>query len=198
MTPFSALAASDFQHQVLSLLPRGRAFLRTLTTTLAALCGAIGDCFFQFHQLVVLFLDVESDPAQTNELLPDWEADYGLPDACTIGAGTLAQRRAALLSKIASTGGQSAAYLISVASALGFPISITTFQPSDTWSSPWAPATTIAWRFVWAVTAPTVLVTYTDAWGSPWDPLWAVDNTELACRLTKIAPAYSEFWINYG
>ncbi len=198
MTPFSSLGSADFQHAILALLPRGRAWPRRLTTTLAAIAGGIGDAFAQFQAACVNFLDVESDPAQTNELLPDWEADYGLPDSCTIGTPTLDERHAALLSKIAAVGGQSASYFIGVAAALGFTVTITIFPVSDTWSSPWSPANTVAWRFAWQVNAPTTLITFTDTWGSPWDPLWAIDDGGLGCRLLKLAPAYGDLWINYG
>jgi len=55
------------------------------------------------------------------QTLTDWERVYGLPDACVTIAQSLAQRKAALLSKVQAKGGQSRAYFISLAMALGYP-----------------------------------------------------------------------------
>lgn len=196
MTPFSLLGPAEFQQALLALLPRGRAWPRRLTSLLAAVVGGVGDCYADFHASVVNFLDVESDPAQANMLLPDWEADYGLPDSCSPPDPTTEQRHAALLARIGATGGQSAAYFIGFAAALGYVITITTWSAWTPWDSPWLPATGPSWRFAWQVNAPTVTVSYSNAWSSPWDPLWAISDTELACRLAKIVPAYGTFWIN--
>lgn len=196
MTPLSLLGSPEFQQGVLNLLPRGRAWPRRLGTTLAAVAGGIGDAFAQFHVALVTLLDVESDPAQANALLPDWEADYGLPDSCAVGTPTVTERRNALLSKIASTGGQSAPYFTAIAAALGYQITITTWTAWTPWDSPWGPVTTAAWRFAWQVNAPSVTVAYFDTSSSPWDPLWAISSTELECRLTKLAPACGALWIN--
>lgn len=197
-TPFSLLGAADFQQGVLGLLPRGRAWPRRLTSLLAAVAGGIGDAFAQFHAACVTFLDVESDPALTVALLPDWEAEYGLPDACSPAAPTVTQRRAALLGRIAARGGQSAAYFLSVAQALGYTVTFTTWDAWDPWQSPWLPATEFAWRFALQVNAPSITVAWFDGWSSPWDPLFALSDTELECRFDKLLPAYSVHWFIYG
>lgn len=198
MTPFVAYTADDFRAGAQALLRRGRAWPRRLTSLLAAFCAGIGDAWFQFHTACVTFLQVESDPAQAVQLLPDWEADFGLPDGCSATTPTLDQRHAALLSKIAAQGGQTAAYFIGVAAALGYDITVTTWTAFTTWSSPRDPVTTAAWRFVWQVNAPSVTVLYFTGWSSPWDPLFTISDTELACRLQKIAPGYGLLLFNYG
>lgn len=53
----------------------------------------------------------ELDPAQTSEMLPEWEHDWGLPESCasaTAGALTEAQRRENLLEKINRVGSANA------------------------------------------------------------------------------------------
>lgn len=65
----------------------------------------------------------------TRELLPEWEKEYGLPDPCTTLGATYEERIENLLRKIRTIGGQSIAYLISVAAALGIDITITEFKP---------------------------------------------------------------------
>lgn len=198
MTPFSRYTAAGFQAGVQRLLPPGRAWPRRLTTTLAAFAGAIGDTFYQLHTQMVLLLDVESDPAQAVQLLPDWEADYGLPDPCTPPNPSINQRHAALLAKIAGIGGQSAAYFIGVAKQLGYTITITTWEAWSCWDSPWLPVVAIDWRFAWQVNAPTITVQYFTPFSSPWDPLWTISDTTLECRLRQIAPGYGIMWVNYG
>ncbi len=195
-TPFSLLDAADFLSGVQGLLPRGRAWPRRLTATLAQFAGGIGDALYDFHQQCVQLLEVESDPARTVQLLPDWEADYGLPDSCSGPSPTLEQRHNALLAKIGAVGGQSAAYYTGFAASLGYAITITTWDAWVGWDSPWMPVTDVDWRFAWQVNAPSITVFFFDGWSSPWDPLWSISDTELECRLNKIAPAYGTLWIN--
>lgn len=195
-TPFSALGDADFGVAVQNLLPRGRAWPRSVTALLTSVAGAIGDALYLLQQSSVLLLETESFPATAVQLLPDFEADYGLPDPCSPADATVTERRAALLAKIASLGGQSAAYFIAVAAALGYTITITTWEAFTGWSSPWSPVTDARWRFAWQVNTAAVTISYFTGWSSPWDPLWSISSTELQCRLTQIAPAYSIFWIN--
>jgi uncharacterized protein YmfQ (DUF2313 family) len=183
LTPpaFSALTADDFSRATLALLPRGRAWPRRPGTWLAALCAAIGDCLFSIHAYCVLLLDTESDPAKTTLLLPEWEDDFGLPDSCSSASQTVAERQSALLAKIAaSPGGQSATYFTSVSQALGYTITITTFDLFTFDKTPFgSPLLMPGWRFAWRVTAPSAA-------------------SDLACRLSKLAPAYGVLLFQYS
>ena len=117
--PFSQVTDADFQAAEQYLLPQGRAWPRAVAALLTAFVGAIGDAFFALRQAMVQFLDVEADPSQAVDLLPDWENDYGLPDSCSPANPTLQQRHASLLAKIASSpGGQSAGLLHRIAAQL--------------------------------------------------------------------------------
>ena len=60
---------------------------------------------------------IEADPRTTIQFFTDWERIAGLPDSCcgTDAASTLAERRARLVEKITSTGGQSRQYFIDLA-----------------------------------------------------------------------------------
>ena len=198
MTAFSGYTAAGFQAGVQRLLPRGRAWPRGLSSMLAAFAGAIGDTAYQLHAQMVLLLDVESDPAQAVQLLPDWETDYGLPDPCTPANPSIGQRHAALLAKIAGIGGQSAAYYIGVAASFGYTITITTWAVFTPFSSPWDPVTGAAWRFAWQVNAPSITFADFTPFSSPWDPLWTISDTTLECRLRAIAPGYGVLWFNYA
>ena len=100
---------------VQSLPPPGRAFPRDTDTLMAQLFSVKADVLTAVRQFILNLVNVEADPTLTTELLPDWEADFGLPDPCTVANPSTDQRRASLLAKIASQGGQSPEYFISVA-----------------------------------------------------------------------------------
>jgi len=119
-----AMTSIDYRDQLLSLLPRGRAWTRSLFSMMAALMHAIGDEFSRVEQRAD-DLQEESDPRTTVEMIDDWERALGLPDACsnTI-APTLEERRAAVVGKYLGVGGHNIPYLISVASRMGFEVSI--------------------------------------------------------------------------
>ena len=108
-----------FQH----LLPRGRAWnivaaknLRRLFSGLAAEAQSVRD------QYDLTWLDIF--PTTTRELA-EWEAQYGLE-----ANGTDSERRAALASEWAATGGQSPSYIQGVLQTAGFPVYV-----HDWWSS---------------------------------------------------------------
>lgn len=69
-----------------------------------------------------LLLDVEAFPDTTTAMLPEWERAVGLPEDCYATAEqTIEGRRALLLRKLTTQGGQSRAYFIGLASDLGYP-----------------------------------------------------------------------------
>ncbi len=198
---FSSLSSGDFAQAALQHFPRGRAWSRRPDSTLAAICAGIGDCIAAVHEQFVLFLDRESDPAQAQQLLADWEADFGLPDSCAPSGQTVAERQAALLSKIAaSPGGQSASYFVSVAAALGYAITITTWDAFTFGKTPFgSPLVQMSWRFAWRVNAPAVVVSRFTFGRSPFgEPFWSLSATALACRLRKLAPAYGVLQFSYS
>lgn len=73
-----------------------------------------------------LWLLVREGAASQSDLLLDlWEADYGLPDACTAGNGSKAERLRALSAKVASIAVSTPGDFILLASQYGFTITIT-------------------------------------------------------------------------
>lgn len=74
-------------------------------------------------------LERESDPRYTIDLMPEWERAFGLPDKCLAEPLTMADRRAALLTRITMMGGQSRAFFIALAAAIGYTIYITEYRP---------------------------------------------------------------------
>jgi uncharacterized protein YmfQ (DUF2313 family) len=71
----------------------------------------------------------ESDPRFTFEMLPDWEAALGLPDPCLTEPETIPDRRTAVVNRLTIEGGQSRAFFIGAAAAIGYTISIYEYLP---------------------------------------------------------------------
>jgi uncharacterized protein YmfQ (DUF2313 family) len=200
MTDFVNLGSDDFLRFVQQLLPRGAAWPRDDDAVLTEVAGALADGAFAHHQAVLNLSEVESNPYLTNQLLPDFELDYGLPDPCTPLNPTLVQRRAALLAKMRGKGGQSAAYFIAVAAALGYVITIETFAPFRAGQGAIGdPLYGQGWIFAWRVHAPTTTVTpFMVGQSAAGEPLQAWGNAELECVLRRIAPAETIVQFAYG
>lgn len=90
----------------------------------------------------------ESDPRTTMALLADWERNYGLEPS-----GSIDVRRAALLAQILAGGGQSRAFYVQLAAALGYTTTITEFSPHTVISSVAEPLRGGLWRYIWLVRA---------------------------------------------
>jgi uncharacterized protein YmfQ (DUF2313 family) len=181
--PWARLGPADFAANVQALLPPGDAFGGPGA---ADLCAGIGAAFAELHARLYQLSEVELWPDTTNACLPDWEFDYGLPDCCTPLAPTLAGRRAALAAKIASRGGQSKAYFIAVAAALGFTITITE-----------GAASTFTWTV--HVSGAFTPILFRAGNSGAGDLLTAYrPNAELECVLNQIKPAHTILNFAYG
>lgn len=112
---------------MLALLPPGRAWPRDPNSLrgrmVAAQSGEFARIDTAFEQILA-----ERSPATALLLLAEWEAVLGLPDDCTGGAETIAERRAAAHARMIATGGQSPAYFVELARALGYDITITQYR----------------------------------------------------------------------
>lgn len=199
MSLFSSLGQADFERQVAHLPPPGRAWPRDPGTVMGAIWSAIGEAVWGAHQRAITLLEREANPGRAVELLGEWEADLGLPDPCTPLAATLSQRQAAVLAKVRSQGGQSIAYYISVAQAMGYTVTITEFHPFRLGFSVFGDALLgAAWQFAWQITVPTATVTRfrfgLSAFG---EPFWTVDTAELECRIRSLAPAHTIVLFSY-
>lgn len=118
------MTATDYRDQLLNLFPRGRAWARDITSTLAMLCHAIGDEFARLDQRAEDLLE-EYDPRTTTELIGEWESALGQPDGCSNTANpTITERRAAVVGRYLGVGGHNIPFLISVALKMGFVITI--------------------------------------------------------------------------
>jgi uncharacterized protein YmfQ (DUF2313 family) len=96
----------------------------------------------------------ETDPRSTAALLTDWERVYGLSDPYIVAAGisqSFQERRAALVTKVTMRGGQSPAFFVALAAALGYAITITECHPQTSEDDTEYAAHDERFRFVWYV-----------------------------------------------
>lgn len=147
-------------------------------------------------------LDAELDPRGTYALLEEFEAAFGLPDACAdVDYQTVADRRLALVTRIAARGSQQPAYYVALAEALGYPgATVYEYDPwtcTDTCAEPIA---TEAWRFVWALKIPgDGRITYFTANSPCTEPLanWSAVES-ISCAINRLKPAHTLCYFDFG
>lgn len=121
-----ARSEADYLAAIQALLPRGRAWPRDPAALMTALLDGFAKSYATTDARQTNLL-TDAFPVTTVELLPEWESTLGLPDPCLGEAPTLQQRQGQVVARFKAQGGQSVAYLNSVAEALGFRVAITEF-----------------------------------------------------------------------
>lgn len=188
----------DFLRALQALLPPGDAWPRDPDALLTRLLEAVALRYEAHQARVAQFLDVESFPPSAGELLADWERVFGLPDECAGPADGAAARRAALVARVIERGGQSPAYYIGIAAALGFSVTITEFRQARIGlSAIGEPIHGPEWTSTWRVNAPpTAVVEARIGISTIGDPLREFGNALLGCVLHRIKPAHTHLIIS--
>lgn len=194
-----AYSVDDLLRMRQNLLPRGMAWPRDVDALITHALRVLCPISQRFNDRAANLV-VDAFPGTSTELLPEWEASVGLPDPCAGIAPTVAQRRAQVVARLVAQGGQSVAYFISVAAALGFPITITQFAPFRAGiSRAGDPCCDEGWAYVWQVNAPTITVKYFSAGkSSAGEPLATWGNTVLQCELERLSPAHTTLMFSYS
>ncbi|BBL69686.1 YmfQ family protein [Methylogaea oryzae] len=125
------MTATDYLELMLSLLPNGQLWddLRQPGSGVYELLSALAEEFGRVDARARQ-LRSEMDPRYATELLREWEDFAGLPDPCTNAkAVTLQERRAAVVSKLTYRAGQTKAFYVGLATALGYSITIIEYAP---------------------------------------------------------------------
>eukprot|EP01037_Dinobryon_pediforme_P018401 gene18401-18670_t len=111
-----ATFGSDYQRAWSDLLPTGPAWPRDADAKQTLLLGAWAKLWGDVVDARAAdLLERESDPRLTQEMLSDWERNFGLPDECSVETLTTSDRINALISKMTIEGGQSIPFFQSVA-----------------------------------------------------------------------------------
>lgn len=158
----------------------------------------------------------EADPRQALETLGDWERVAGLPDSCVVATSiTIQERRARLVQKLTSTGGQSIGYFADIAENMGYPVEIKEFRPFVCGLSECglveeeSPAgSTLVYgltdlptiRYYWAIEVLEPRVTWFRMGASELgkDPFAKIDiAADLECVINKLKPAHSDLVFSY-
>lgn len=198
--PTPDLRTEDFLDALHALMPQGPAWPREPGTVQDAVLGALADLAGVQQGRIRDLADAEAFPAAASEMLADWEQAYGLPDGCGSDGDSTAQRRAALLARIAERGGQSRAYFIAVAAALGFTVTIEEIRPFRAGiSTAGDPAYGSDWIFTWRMRAPeTTVIPFQAGISAAGDPLRSWGNDRLECVIGRIKPAHTTVLFAYS
>lgn len=122
-------SGDDYAQGLAGLLPTGPAWPRDPDDVLMQFVDGLGQIWGDVAQRADDLLVRESDPRIALQMLPDWERAFGLPDPCTAEPLTIGDRQKALVNKMTTLGGQSRAFFIAVAAALGYTITIREYSP---------------------------------------------------------------------
>lgn len=208
-------SGDDYAQVISDLLPPGKAWPREPDHVLMKLVSGLGQIWGAADGRAADLLETESDPRATIEMLDSWETAWGLPDPCVAEPLTIDDRRNALVNKMTSQGGQSRAFFIAAAAAIGYTITITEYSPfmcgisqcGDTRPTG-APGERYRWeigpiemRFYWTV--------YVGAPRLSWfrvgsgqvgvDPHLRIGlATDLQCILQRWKPAHTQAIFNYS
>lgn len=185
-----------YTRELMALLPPGAAWQVEAGTFLRALLEGIATELARVDARSGDLVD-EWDPRTTSEMLTDWERILGLPDGCTDQTSSIALRRAAVVARVAGIGGQTAAYFIKLAAAMGYTITITEFRPFRVNSAVNDPLCGTAWAYAWQVNAPLNTVRRMSVLGPVNEPLASWSNGVLECVLTRLKPAHTHVLFSY-
>lgn len=189
--------AADFAGEFLALLPEGPMWPRDADAPMVQFIGALTPTYERICARDANLL-VDAFPVQPVELLSEWEATLGLPDPCAGEVPTLQVRQQQVAARFIANGGQSQAYFVALAAALGYPITITQFTAFRCGQTLGQPLNGIGWAYAWQINAPTFVVDYfLLGHNECGDPLALWGNGVLQCELERLAPAHTVLIFNY-
>lgn len=208
-------SGDDYAQALLSLLPQGQAWPKNPGTTLQKACTGLALYWGYVDSRAADLLEIESDPrfATLEQLFPDWERNWGLPDPCFFhDHGDLQSRRAILMLKMTLIGGQSREFFYWVAQQLGYSIKIREYAPfmvgvsqvGDVKDDAGFPRWTIGpqeMRFYWTVDVARIRLIWfrVGAGQSGIDPHLRMGTPEdLECLLNKWKPAHTEIVFDFS
>lgn len=151
---YANLTASDFLAALKTLLPPGKAFAVWSGSVKEKLWTAVANMAEAVHGDIIALVDSELDPRATTNLLTRFEDCWALPDSCIDDAGTVAERRASLVTKMADPGGLNPSRYISLASTLGHTVTIDEMRPFTCDSRAEAYVRSDVVRFTWRMIVP--------------------------------------------
>lgn len=184
----------DYVRLLTNLMPKGPAWSEQ-----DPLLDGEAEELARLHNRVMDLLE-EYDPRTTVELFGQWETEYSLPDPCLTVSPSFIERRAALVAKVFGLGGQSPAFYVAVAAALGFAITITEFRPFRVDFNAVGDALYGEdWCFAWQVNGPTTTFSeFAVDLSRVGDALRTWGNALLECVTNRLRPAHTFVLYRYS
>lgn len=190
--------ADAYRSGLAALLPSGLPWPRVAESVLGRLLAAWADELARVDARAEALV-AEALPTLTHDLLDDWERAYGLPDGCGAPLDDEGLRRAALVSKMIARGGQSRAYYLSLAAALGLSVELIEYRPHDVGCRVDAPLCGPDWAYAWALHLSAVTVYPLRADGRVDRPLAAwLGDAQAECLFRRLRPAHTILLFTYG
>jgi uncharacterized protein YmfQ (DUF2313 family) len=189
----SKFSTDEYTSALQALMPVGLVWPRDTDSVQTQVLAAMAAEFTE-SDTDALSLLTGAFPSTATIMLQEWEYALGLPDDCAIGeTDSIALRQKAVTTKLTATGGQSVAYFIAQAAALGYTVTITQYRRAMAgMSGAGAALNGDEWPFVMLVTAPETTITYAMAGANyAGDPLRSWGNKLLECRLSSMAPSHT-------
>lgn len=195
-----ARTADQYRQQLRGLLPAGPAWDPELVPEIDLVLTGVSLEFSRLDARAVDLLN-EMDPSGVSELVPDWEAVMGLPDACLGPNPAFEDRRLAVRRRLVEVGGQSRAYFLEIAVSQGYPNpTITEHRAPRMGRSRFGAAHFGTWhaQFMWTLNTGgrqrqgrRFGVSY---WG---ERFGANPGNAIECLIRRPAPAHTVVHINY-
>lgn len=212
---YARRAAADYAQAFADLFPTGPAWSREPDAALMLLLSGLSGIWERVDARAADLRERETDPRRTVEMLPDWERALGLPDSCLSEPLTIEDRQRALVERLTLEGGQSPAFFIGLAAAIGYDIDIYEHAPfmagiseaGDT-RRPGAPSQWFRWevgpasmRAVWTVLVKNARLSWFRAASGEAgiDPHLTVGiASDLECLMRRFGPAHAEIYFDYS
>lgn len=191
------------------LFPQGSAWPRSEDSVFQRAIRGIAAIFGDIDARAGTFLEIESDPRRTAELLSEWEAAFGLPDDCISEPVTIDDRRTALLQRMTLLGSPSRAFFIGLAASVGYEITISECVPFQCGihscgynddESLWGVGPEEI-RFVWFVHVSGARL----SWFRAGSGELGIDHhleigiaSDLECLLRRLSPAHTQLFFDYS
>ncbi len=188
--------SQQYLDQLLALLPPGAAWPRHMEALLSDLLQAFADEFARLHIRAEGLLS-ERSPMLASELLDEWEADLGLPDPCGIDVTDTDSRRAAVVARLVSVGGQTPAFYLQVLAAFGVQASITEFLPHSVDDDVDAALCGEDWTFAWQLHLPSTVVREFAVIDGVDEALAAWGDPPVECLIRRLAPEHTIVLFSY-
>lgn len=190
------VGADQYRGLLTRLLPPGAVWRAAAGGELGRWLAAFAEEFARGHAAAVLLAD-EADPRTADAMLAAWERNAGLPDGCNPATST-ADRRLALHARLTARGGQSAAYFVEVAAALGVAITISEYSVCRAgFARAGDPCNDQRWAHAWIVTMTPGTLASARAGDRSGVRVRSVTRSSVECMIRRYRPAHTAVLFSY-